>query len=196
MPLGPATGGCSSVTLVGTAPPSNTFFPLPEQDRVHPEVETVEELLAQERLDQIQASDHLHAFMLVPDLAHSGAQIRAELGRARPRQIRLPTGSHVLRDAVEQLAEFVASGAASGRRRCRTSGGRAAVHRCPRTRSRPVRPETSSISGACQPPNANPSGSSSGPPGACATRSRVANISISMSPMALLPVELVVSVER
>ena len=41
-------------------------------------------------------------------------------------------------------------------------------------------PVTSSSNGACQPPNGKPSGSSSGPPGACPTRSRVANSSMSM----------------
>src|SRR3954453_15455998 len=44
-------------------------------------------------------------------------------------------------------------------------------------------PATSSMRGACQPPNGNPTGSSSGPPGACPTRSRVANISMWMRPM-------------
>src|SRR5262245_2661044 len=47
-------------------------------------------------------------------------------------------------------------------------------------------PETSSNRGACQPPNGNPTGSSSGPPGDCPTRSRVANISMWMRPIAVL----------
>ena len=47
-------------------------------------------------------------------------------------------------------------------------------------------PDTSSVSGACQPPKGNPSGSSSGPPGACPTRSRVANSSMWMRPMVCL----------
>src|SRR5215211_7312446 len=56
-------------------------------------------------------------------------------------------------------------------------------------------PATSSSRGACQPPNGNPTGSSSGPPGDCPTRSRVANSSMWMRPMTA-PDALVVPVER
>ena len=45
-------------------------------------------------------------------------------------------------------------------------------------------PATSSSRGACHPPNGKPTGSSSGPPGACPTRSSVANSSMWMRPMA------------
>jgi hypothetical protein len=46
---------------------------------VHPEVETVEELLAQKGLHQVQASDDLHVLVAVTDLANRVGQIRAEL---------------------------------------------------------------------------------------------------------------------
>src|SRR4051812_22765235 len=46
------------------------LLPDAEHDRVHPEVETVEELLAQEGLHQVQAPDDLHVLVPVPDLAH------------------------------------------------------------------------------------------------------------------------------
>src|SRR3954464_7478869 len=72
-----------------------------EHDRVHPEVEPVEELLAQEGLDEVQASDDLHVLVPVADLAYRGGQIRAELRGAGPREVGRAPGGHVLRDAVE-----------------------------------------------------------------------------------------------
>src|SRR5919112_1884469 len=115
-----------------------------EHDRVHPQVETVEELLAQEGLHQVQAPDDLDVFVPVPDLAHRAGQVGAKMS-----YVRRPSR----RASVPSYAAMTCA------------------------------PATSSTRGACQPPNGNPSGSSSGPPGACPTRSRVANISMWMRPM-------------
>jgi hypothetical protein len=48
--------------------------------------------------------------VLVPgaDLVHRAGQVRAELHGPGPRDIGLAAGGHVLRDAVEQLAEVAA----------------------------------------------------------------------------------------
>ncbi len=74
---------------------------------MHPEVETVEELLAQKGLHQVQAPDDLHVLVPVTDLAHRAGQIRAELGGPGPREVGPAAGSHILRDAVEQRGNLV-----------------------------------------------------------------------------------------
>src|SRR5215467_5603350 len=83
------------------------LLPDAEHDRVHPEVETVEELLAQQGLHQVQAPDDFHVLVPVPDLAHRAGQIRAELGGPGPRELGPAAGGHVLRDAVEQRGDLV-----------------------------------------------------------------------------------------
>src|SRR4051794_24706778 len=83
------------------------LLPDAEHDRVHPEVETVEELLAQEGLHEVQAPDDLHVLVPVPDLAHRAGQIRAELGGPGPREVGPAAGGHVLRDAVEERGDLV-----------------------------------------------------------------------------------------
>src|SRR5215204_6626307 len=55
------------------------LLPDAEHDRVHPEVETVEQLLAQEGLHQVEAADDRHVLVPVADLAYRAGQIRAEL---------------------------------------------------------------------------------------------------------------------
>ena len=74
---------------------------------MHPEVETVEELLAQEGLHQVQAPDDLHVLVPVTDLAHRAGQIRAELRGPGPREVGPAAGGHVLRDAVEERGDLV-----------------------------------------------------------------------------------------
>src|SRR5262249_37258821 len=84
------------------------LLPDTEQDRVHPKVETVEELLAQEGLHQVQAPDDGHVLVPVTDLAHRDRQIRAELRGPGPREVGPAAGGHVLRDAVEERGDLVA----------------------------------------------------------------------------------------
>jgi hypothetical protein len=74
---------------------------------VHPEVETVEELLAQEGLHEVQAPDDLHSLVPVADLAHRTGQIRAELRGPGPREVGPAAGGDVLRDAVEERGDVV-----------------------------------------------------------------------------------------
>src|SRR5215469_4196110 len=61
------------------------LLPDAEHDRVHPEVETVEELLVQEGLHQVQAPDDGHVLVPVTDLADRAGQMRAELRGPGPR---------------------------------------------------------------------------------------------------------------
>src|SRR5262249_21745394 len=83
------------------------LLPDAEHDRVHPQVETVEELLAQEGLHQVQAPDDLHVLVSVTDLAHRAGQIRAELRGPGPREVGPAAGGHILWDAVEQGGDLV-----------------------------------------------------------------------------------------
>src|SRR5215471_1612879 len=83
------------------------LLPDAEHDRVHPEVETVEEHLVQEGLHQVQAPDDLHVLVPVTDLAHRAGQIRPELRGPGPREVGPAAGGHVLRDAVEQRGDLV-----------------------------------------------------------------------------------------
>src|SRR5262249_53233650 len=83
------------------------LLPDAEDDRVHPEVETVEELLAQEGLHQVQAPDEGQVLVPVTDLAHRAGQIGAELRRPGPREAGPAAGGHVLRDAVEERGDLV-----------------------------------------------------------------------------------------
>src|SRR6185312_11762346 len=83
------------------------LLPDAEHDRVHPEVETVEELLAQEGLHQVQTPDDLHVLVPVTDLAHRTGQIRAELRGPGPREVGPAARGDVLRDAVEERGELV-----------------------------------------------------------------------------------------
>ena len=46
---------------------------------MYPKVETVEELLAQEGLHQVEAPDDLDVLVSVTDLAYRGGKIRVEL---------------------------------------------------------------------------------------------------------------------
>jgi hypothetical protein len=82
----------------------------PSRRRARPgaprEVETVEELLAQEGLHQVQAPDDLHVLVPVTDPAHRAGQIRAELRRPGPREAGPVAGGHVLRDAVEERGDL------------------------------------------------------------------------------------------
>ena len=72
-----------------------------------PQVDPVKELLAQQRLHQIEAADNLHPLVPVPDLSHRADQVRAELRRSRPGQVGPAARDHILRDAVEQCRELV-----------------------------------------------------------------------------------------
>lgn len=92
---------------MGTAPPSNTFFPTPSTIGCTQKVKTVEELLAQKGLHQIQAPDDLHVLVPVTDLAHRVGQIGAELRGPGPREVGPAVGGHVLRDAVEERGDLV-----------------------------------------------------------------------------------------
>src|SRR5215472_18624632 len=83
------------------------LLPDAEHDRVHPEVETVEELLVQEGLHQVQAPDDLHVLVPVTDLTHRAGQIRAELRGPGPREVGPAAGGDVLRDAVEERGDLV-----------------------------------------------------------------------------------------
>src|ERR1700722_991103 len=64
------------------------LVPDAEHDRVHPEVKTVAEFLAQEGLHQVQAPDDLHVLVPVPDLAWvdrrtmADSSLRFDLGPA------------------------------------------------------------------------------------------------------------------
>src|SRR4029078_3163769 len=83
------------------------LLPDTEHARVHPEVETVEELVAQEGLHQVQAPDDLHVLVPVTDLVNRAGQIRSELRGPGPREVGPAAGGHVLRDAVEERGDRV-----------------------------------------------------------------------------------------
>ena len=70
---------------------------------MNPEIEAVEELLAQKGLHQVQAADDLHVLVPVTDLAHRVGQIRAELRGPGPRKVGPAAGGHVLRDALKSV---------------------------------------------------------------------------------------------
>jgi len=63
------------------------LLPDAEHYRVHPKVETVEELLAREGLHQVQAADDGDVPVLVTNLAHRADQIRAELRGPSRREV-------------------------------------------------------------------------------------------------------------
>ena len=115
MPFGLATGGSSSVTLVGTRATVEHLLPHAEHAGVRQEVETVEELPAQEGLHQVQAPGDLHVLVPVTDLAYCAGQIRAELCGPSPRKAGPAAGGHVLRDAVERRGDLVVLEACGGR---------------------------------------------------------------------------------
>ena len=103
-----ATGGSRSVTFVGTAPPSNTFFPTPSTTRCTQRSRRSESFSRRRVCTQVQAPDDLHVLVPVTDLAHRAGQIRAELRGPGPREVGPAAGGHVLRDAVEQRGDLVA----------------------------------------------------------------------------------------
>jgi len=71
---------------VGTVAPVEHLLPDAEHDRVHPKVETVEELLAQEGLHQVQLRRNAHARRTYPALRESTAAARMRLQRLSPRE--------------------------------------------------------------------------------------------------------------
>jgi hypothetical protein len=144
----------------------------------------VEQPLAQEGLHEVEASDHLHVLVPVADLAHRGGQVGPS-GTTRPGQVRRAAGRHVLGDPVEQvgdhavLASLLVRPVAGEMSYVRRPSSRASV---PRRRHRPVPRRRRPAAGPASRRTGNRR-SSSGPPGACPTRSRVANISMWIRPM-------------
>src|SRR5215212_5085013 len=83
------------------------LLPDAERDRVQPEVEAVEELLAQQGLNKVEAPDNLHMLVSVTNFAHRGSKVGAELGGPGPREVGPATGCYVLRDAVEKGGDVI-----------------------------------------------------------------------------------------
>lgn len=107
MPFGPAAAWFEEGEVRGHRATVEHLLPDTEHDRVHPEVETVEEPLAQEGLHEVQAPDDPHVLVPVPDLAHRAYQIRPELRRPGPPEVGPAPGGHVLRDPVEECGDLV-----------------------------------------------------------------------------------------
>src|SRR5215475_4209129 len=84
-------------------------LPHAEHNRVHPEVETVEELLAQEGLHQVQAPDDLHVLVPVTDLAHRAGQIRAELRGSAHERSGLPRAATYFGTLLKSVAISLSS---------------------------------------------------------------------------------------
>ena len=88
--------------MLGTAPPSNTAFPTPSTIGCSQRSSRSKSFSRRRVWTRSRLPDDLHVLVPVPDLAHGGHQIRAELRGPGPRQVRRAAGGHVLRDAVEE----------------------------------------------------------------------------------------------
>src|SRR5690606_2204522 len=60
-----------------------------EHDRIDPQVELVEEAFAQQGPQQVQAAVHADVVVLVAQVADGGGEVGAQLGGARPGQVRV-----------------------------------------------------------------------------------------------------------
>lgn len=175
------------------------FLPNTEHDRMHLEVETVEEFLAQERLDQAQAPDALDVLVPVPDLAHRADEIWTQLRGTGPGGGLAGRGEATYSGT---LLKSVAISSSSPAVLVRPTGGEDVVG--PQTEQQGVGALVagSDLRGPWSRRAGVPAGRRTGsplrlrrgPPGICPTRSRVTNSSMWIRPMARLPMKWDVSV--
>src|SRR5690606_10838715 len=175
----------------GHGPAVEDLLARAEREREDPEVEAVVEALTQQGLDERKTADDVQARVLLAQAAQVGRQVPAQLAAAGPAQVRAPRDATYFGMLLNRVA-MPPSTPSSWWGQC---AAKISYVRRPSTRaSMPSMPATTSSSmvasnsGACQPPNAKPSGSSSGSPGLCPTMSSVANRSMWMSPMVLCSV--------
>src|SRR5699024_5924879 len=78
-----------------------------EDDRVHPQAQLVEEPLGDQGLHQVDAADHVHVAVALPQVGDLGGQVCPDPDGALPVQAdACVAGGHILRHPVEQPADL------------------------------------------------------------------------------------------
>ena len=152
---------------------------------MHPEVQPVEELLAQ----QVCTRSRLPTTATCSWRSRTSRTAAARSGPSCVDPAHDRSGRPREATCFGTRLNSVAMPSSSPPRWCGQQAAKMSYVRRPRSRASvpsqaaaTCAPDTSSSSGACQPPCGKPPGSSSGPPGACPTRSRVANSSTWIRP--------------